>query len=126
MNRLFRAIKAAVLWKYERGTWQYDVLCCLILAFIFLIPSSWFDERPAARRRAAAYLGNSGPPEFISTAELGQAPPSETLQAALERVGEARWKRPVRVRHFEHVNDVSGERIAGYHVWFEALEPVKP
>lgn len=119
MNRLFRAIKAAVLWKYERGSWQYDVLCGLILAFIFLIPSSWFDERPAARRQAAARLGNIGAPEFISIAELGQYPPMPTLQAALEQVGGARLKRPVRVRHFEYVNDVSGRQIAGYHVWFE-------
>ncbi len=119
MSQLFRGIKAAVLWNYERGSWQYDVLCCLILAFIFLIPSSWFDERPVARRQAAARLGNIGNPEFISMAELGQFPPTTTLQAALEQVGTARFRRPVRVQHFEHVNDVSGRQIAGYHVWFE-------
>ncbi|MFQ3591475.1 MAG: hypothetical protein SNJ67_14410 [Chloracidobacterium sp.] len=119
MNQLFRAIKAAVLWNYERNSWQYDVLCVLILAFIFLIPSSWFDERPAARRKAASQLGNIGSPEFISMAELGQAAPTLTLQAALEKVGESRLRRPVRVRHFEYVNDVSGQQIAGYHVWFE-------
>lgn len=125
MKQLLHAVKTAVLWKYERGSWQYDVLCGLILAFIFFIPASWFDERPAARRAAAAQLGNIGPPEFISMAEMGKFPPSEALQTALERAGEARWRRPVRVRHFEYVRDASGERIAGYNVWFEALEPAQ-
>lgn len=126
MKRFIQVVKAAVLWKYERGSWQYDVLCVLILAFIFLIPASWFDERPVSRRQAAAQLGNIGAPEFISMAEIGQSPPSETVQGALEKVGEARRRRPVRVRHFEHVKDVSGERIAGYHVWFETREPAAP
>jgi hypothetical protein len=36
----------AVLWSYERGSWQYDIIVVLILAFIFLAPSSWFHDRP--------------------------------------------------------------------------------
>ncbi|OYT72156.1 MAG: hypothetical protein CFK52_05745 [Chloracidobacterium sp. CP2_5A] len=119
MKALFRVVKAAVLWNYERGSWQYDVLCCLIIAFIFLIPSSWLDERPASRRQAASRLGNIGHPEFIRMDELGRLPPAATLQAALEKAGEARLKRPARIRHFEPVNDRSGQRVAGYNVWFE-------
>ncbi len=119
MNQLFQAIKAAVLWKYERGSWQYDVLCCLIIAFIFLVPSSWLDERPAARRQAASRIGNIGHPEFIPMAELGALPPAPTLQAALEKAGEARLRRPARIRHFEPVSDSSGRQIAGYNVWLE-------
>lgn len=34
-----------ILWRYERGTWQYDVFCLLIIAFIFLTPKVWFDRR---------------------------------------------------------------------------------
>jgi hypothetical protein len=37
-------IKKIILWSYERGTWQYDVLCLLIIAFIFLTPSSLFNK----------------------------------------------------------------------------------
>lgn len=33
-----------ILWGYARNTWQYDVLCALILAFIFLTPKSWFKN----------------------------------------------------------------------------------
>lgn len=38
-------LKKIILWRYERGTWQYDVLCLLIIAFIFLTPKIWFDKR---------------------------------------------------------------------------------
>jgi hypothetical protein len=41
---VFDSIKRFFLWTYARNTWQYDVLCALILAFIFLTPKSWFDN----------------------------------------------------------------------------------
>jgi hypothetical protein len=43
MNYLFRTVKKLFFWGYARNTWQYDVLCAVILAFIFLTPQSWFD-----------------------------------------------------------------------------------
>ena len=43
MSYIFRTIKKLFFWGYARNTWQYDVLCALILAFIFLTPQSWFD-----------------------------------------------------------------------------------
>jgi len=42
MNHLLRIIKKSFLWSYARNTWQWDVLCVLILVFIFLSPKSWF------------------------------------------------------------------------------------
>jgi hypothetical protein len=42
MGLVFRSIKKIFFWRYDRTTWQYDVLCVLILAFIFLTPKSWF------------------------------------------------------------------------------------
>ena len=38
-------MKNFILWNYERGTWQYDVFCLLIIAFIFLTPKTWFEKR---------------------------------------------------------------------------------
>jgi hypothetical protein len=43
MRSIFRGIKRIFFWRYDRTTWQYDVLCVLILAFIFLTPKSWFQ-----------------------------------------------------------------------------------
>lgn len=38
-------MKNFILWNYERGTWQYDAFCLLIIAFIFLTPKIWFEKR---------------------------------------------------------------------------------
>lgn len=40
---MLRAISRILFWTYSRGSWQYDILCALILVFIFLTPKSVFD-----------------------------------------------------------------------------------
>ncbi len=37
--------KYVLIWTYERGTLQYDIICILILAFIFLIDPACFNKR---------------------------------------------------------------------------------
>ncbi|MGH9325067.1 MAG: hypothetical protein ACRD2B_00040 [Terriglobia bacterium] len=50
IRRAWRAVKLSLsrsfFWSHERGSWQYDVICAIILAFIFLTPASWFHDRP--------------------------------------------------------------------------------
>jgi hypothetical protein len=45
---LFTTLKKIFFWNYARNTWQWDLLCVVILIFIFLTPKSWFSsgERP--------------------------------------------------------------------------------
>jgi hypothetical protein len=38
-------LKKILFWSYERGSWQYDIMCVLILAFIFLSPNRWFQSQ---------------------------------------------------------------------------------
>lgn len=40
-----QGIKNIIRWRYERGSWQWDVLCILILCFIFFTPKTWFDKK---------------------------------------------------------------------------------
>lgn len=42
-------MKDIILWNYERASWQWDLLCFLILLFIFLTPKAWFDKREATQ-----------------------------------------------------------------------------
>jgi len=44
MKTILNIIKKAFLWSYPRNTWQWDVLCVVILVFIFLTPKSWFTN----------------------------------------------------------------------------------
>jgi hypothetical protein len=37
--------KKILFWTYSRTSWQWDVLCVLILIFIFLTPKSWFANK---------------------------------------------------------------------------------
>ena len=50
MGIFFRTLKSIFFWRHGRTAWQYDILCVLILAFIFLTPKSWFEngERTSA------------------------------------------------------------------------------
>jgi hypothetical protein len=36
------ALRKTLIWSYERGTLQYDIICGLILAFVFFTPRSCF------------------------------------------------------------------------------------
>src|SRR5262245_23859305 len=45
MKSLLVGIKNVLLWSYARGTWQYDILCLLIIATIFLVPGRYIGDR---------------------------------------------------------------------------------
>ncbi len=45
-----------MLWKYERASWQWDVLCLLILAFIFFTPKTWFEKREKLATQTARLI----------------------------------------------------------------------
>ncbi len=45
MSTILSGIKNTLLWSYARGTWQYDILCLLIIATVFLVPSRYFGDR---------------------------------------------------------------------------------
>ena len=45
-----------LLWDFDRGTWQYDVFCLLIIAFIFLSPKSWFEKAEKLATQAAVSI----------------------------------------------------------------------
>ncbi len=58
MSFIWNLLKKTFFWSYARNTWQWDVLCVLILIFIFLTPKQWFTNgerhRPLERRSAAS------------------------------------------------------------------------
>lgn len=43
MTSVRDASKKIFVWSYGRGTIQYDIICILILAFIFLVPRGCFN-----------------------------------------------------------------------------------
>ena len=76
-NKLLRAVARVLFWRYQRGSWQYDILCGLILCFIFLTPQTVFDGR--------AFM--EGDPQESEKQRVLSAPESETAKAELELEG---------------------------------------
>ena len=50
MSGIWRTIRGYILWSYDRGTIQYDVMVTLILIFVFFSPY-WinFKDKPVGR-----------------------------------------------------------------------------
>ena len=75
MGYLLTTMRKAFFWKYARNTWQWDILCVLILIFIFLAPKGWFQS--SGRHRILA------PESAASTLLVGP----ELIENAGDKVG---------------------------------------
>jgi len=51
-----------LIWTYERGTLQYDIICALILVFIFFVPQSCFISKRAGEARVVPVHSSQGAP----------------------------------------------------------------
>jgi peptidoglycan hydrolase-like protein with peptidoglycan-binding domain len=72
-----------VFWNYSRTSWQWDVLCVLILAFIFLTPKSWFASNPPVQTAVQTAV--------VLSADLvnGQGDNAEIAQRAKQQLNRA-------------------------------------
>ena len=87
---LLSVLRKLFFWNYARNTWQWDVLCVVILIFIFLTPKSWFEN--SERRGAFAH----------------QSPTARTVLVSSELIENAQDKGQVEqvVRTFTGRNDI--------------------
>src|SRR5262245_32799513 len=71
-----KVFKKIFFWTYERNTWQWDVLCVLILAFVFLTPKSWFESkglrgtRNASKKVTTVLLSTDAPGRELANDDL--------------------------------------------------------
>ena len=109
-------IKSFILWSYERGTLQYDIMVTLILLFVFLSPRFInFNDRPVERNphSSGVLVYPDGKGEFIYQVE-GSAVQGEddaTIRAGLLRIIEP-ISGSVSISHYEAVKDSVGRVIA--------------
>jgi len=73
---LLNLLRKLFFWNYARNTWQWDVLCVVILIFIFLTPKSWFENSErrayAAHQNPAATTILIGPELIENTQDKGK------------------------------------------------------
>jgi hypothetical protein len=107
-------LKRFILWDYPRGGWQFDVMCALIVAFLFLTPRQWFRDQP--RIPAAAQitsLPSHGEAVFWIESELVAAIPAAQRLDQLGKVLTARTGKHTEVTRVEPIFD-SEQEIKGY------------
>jgi len=108
-------MKRFLLWSFERGSVQYDVICVVILTFIFLTPPAVFDDRPDFMRFRSDQVirrtsDDNGHTVFTVKAEDG-------VQQAVERV-KGMMDGPFHVSRTEPVYSTTGAIVA-YSIWVE-------
>jgi len=61
---VLNVLRKLFFWNYARNTWQWDILCVVILIFIFLTPKSWFEN--SERRGYAAHQNGTASTVLVS------------------------------------------------------------
>ena len=119
VSRVWRTIRDFILWSYERGTLQYDVMVTLILLFVFLSPY-WinFHDKPVER--------NPHPSGVVVTPDAGgfiyqiegtaiSGTDDATIRQQLLRIVEP-ISGEVSITRYEAQRDKQG-RVLSYKVW---------
>lgn len=97
MKLILVTLKKTLFWSYERGSWQYDIMCVVILAFIFLAPGGLFHK-----------------PITVRIEELGLVDAQRAEQQIADHLAH-RYGHPVAISRIERVEAPSGE--VKYLVW---------
>ena len=115
-------MKRHLLWTFERGSLQWDIMCLLILAFIFLLPRDTFKDDPP-------YMKVSGSEKVHKTMDRGDTVFTVRLDSPLFiDTEEARHLAVGKVQDLGHpvsddpriqpIRDRTGRLIA-YAIWEE-------
>jgi len=120
MRTIGRTIRDFVLWSYERGTIQYDIMVTLILLFVFISPRVInFKDKPTEhipQPTGVVVMPDSGG-GFVyqidgsAVTVSGDGPVREELHKIIEPIsGE------ITITKYETVRDATGH-IVKYRVW---------
>ena len=108
---LWDVTKKVILWSYGRTTWQYDVLCVTILAFVFLTPKGWFERGELAC--APAHQNGLGAAHKLLIRTTGAAPTAQPDAHELERCARKITGEPaLRVMSWRALRSTDGRTVA--------------
>lgn len=97
-----------LLWDFERGVWQYDVMCALILLFLFLVPRAWFRDQPRIPHASQISEG-----VFWMEPDLVDSVPEQQRLERLGKVLSERTGKKLTLTRIEPIVD-SEKEIKGY------------
>jgi hypothetical protein len=106
--------KRFILWDYQRGVWQYDVICAVITIFIFFAPRQWFRDQPRIPHAAQiTSLPGRGESVFWIEPEIVASYPQNHQLDQVGKLLSTRTGKPQRLTRIEPIFD-SEQEIKGY------------
>ena len=115
-------MKRLLLWTFERGSFHWNIMCGLILAFLFL-PRNAFHDVPEFMRVSATEFIHTTYDKNRSTVSIVKLDTprffdsDKTQQAAVETL-QVFMKKPVRASRIQPIRDWTG-RVIAYAIWKE-------
>jgi hypothetical protein len=125
VRKLLNTLHNIIFWAYERGTLQYDILCALILIFIFLTPRQLFQDWPVISNPNQFRFGEQIVDTFddkgsrvlnISTRLVPAVRDVIALKSAAKAQLEKTLNKPISIADIKPIIDENGETI-GYSIW---------
>jgi hypothetical protein len=115
-----RTLKGYLFWTYERGSFHYDVMVTLILAFIFVTPHLWnYGDHPQLAKDVRQRILVQAEPQGVLVYDIpaSQVTPEAgaTLQARLVHAV-APISGEVVADRYEVEKDSAGH-VAAYRLW---------
>ncbi len=108
LRKLWLRFRPAVLWEFPRGSWQYDVVVVLILAFIFLTPEELFNDRPSQPVvQEIEHAAEDARVFWVDPGALGRADP-ETADGHIRELLDSKWSGEVAIERIQPTTDLAG------------------
>jgi len=102
-------LKRLILWDYERGVWQYDVMCGIILIFLAFAPRAWFRDQPRIPHVSQISEG-----VFWMEPDLVESVPEKQRLEQLGKVLSARMGKQLTISRVQPIFDDSEKEVKGY------------
>ncbi len=121
-EKLKQALVRTAFWSYDRGTWQYDLIVLAILAFIFLTPRAWFQDRPTLQLTDLRHVqgvvevsrGKEGQ-AYLLDARLVDSLAPQKPENAIREILRARILKPFTIKSLDTIRDQNNV-VLGYTV----------
>ncbi len=111
---MLAGLKRFILWDYQRGVWQYDVMCAIIIAFLAFTPREWFRDQPRIpHANQITSLPSHGESVFWIESELVASVPEAGRLKELSRILTTRTGKTQVLTRIEPILD-SEQEIKGY------------
>ncbi len=127
-------LKKVIFWSFGRGTIPYDILCALILAFIFLTPTAFFRDWPRVDAPQQFQTGRGVIPtrdhlgNLVYNVQLPmelRAADPPALNRNVQMFLEKQLHKPLHITRIQPIYGGKGD-IVGFSVWAEKRAEANP